>query len=491
MPYIRSITLFFALLILILTVLLPLGHPFYTVESMLLAVIFALTVWLMSLARSFMMDLLAVLFTAFFSQRIVTIYFSPGSLDYQNYLSFTPENFTFALTFLSLSAFAALFGYLCAQIFIFPCRNSGTLKSPNIAPIKILGKKVPFDKFFLIYAYIAVFLIFLKLYLMIFSGVGVTGLSFERVFAVPYRISLFFAGLGFLPFLVILSPDKNPKIRKMAILLIVLIVLHALFRASKGVILALTLQYLICHYLVRGFIPKKYMQYAFMGFIVTIILSPLIMFFRAYVIQFILEGNIINAWGNVSFSEVFVFSGTSFGFLQRMGGFDWLLGLMNVGREAFPWWASLTGDLLMVLKTLWPGDALMFIRDYVPVETIIPELLRGWNMEHHLGHGEIMGGIGMAYIYWGPTLGIIFFFIWVLIIALFYRSNFHVIFKVLLLYYFLTNVFIGGGFISALCRIYESIIAIVICSFIYCIFRLKRPLVPEHFGHSFQSKSAT
>ena len=467
MPYTRSITLFFALLILILTVLLPSAHPFYTVESMLLAVFFALTVWMMSLARSFIMDLLALLFSAFFSQRIVTIYFFPASLDYQDYLSFSPENFTLALAFLSMSAFAALSGYLCAQIFPFTSRNSGILKLHTIAPIKILGGKIPFDKLFPIYAYISISLVCFQIYLMMFWSVGVTGLPFDRKFAIFYRIANFFNGLGFLPFFACLSAEKNSKIRKLAILVLSLIIVHAFLRASKGTILILILQYIICYYLVRGFIPKKYIQYAFMGLIVTIILSPLIMIIRAFFVQYALLRNTIDAWNNVSFSEVFIFSDASFGFLQRLGGFDWLLGLMNVGRESFPWWASLRGDLLVVVKTLWPGDALMFIRDYVPIEKIIPELLRGWNMEHHLGHGDIMGGLGMAYVYWGPVLGVMFFFIWLLIFTLFYRSNLHIIFKFLLLYLILINVFIGGGFISALCRTYESVIAIVICSFIY------------------------
>lgn len=437
---------------------------------MLLAVIFAFSVWLMSLARSFMMDLMAILFTTFFSQRIVTIYFFPASLDYQDYLSFTSENFTLALAFLSTSAFASLSGYLCARIFPFTSRNSGTLKSHNIAPIEILGKRVPFDKIFSIYGYIAVLLIFFNLYLMIFSGVGLTGLPFEREFAIAFRISNFFSSIAFLPFLVILSDDKSTKNKRVAILIIVLIILLGLLRASKGVILGIGLTYLICHYMVRGSIPKKYIQYAFIGLIVTIILyAPLITIFRASAIQYILTGNLFDSWANVSLFDVLTISEKSFGFLQRLGGFDWLLGLMNVGREQFPWWASTTGDLLMVLKTLWPGDALMFIRDYVPVATIIPELLRGFNMEYHLGHGELMGVVGMAYIYWGPALGIIFFFIWVFILTLIYKSKLHIIYKVIVLNSLLIIVFIGSGFITPLLRGYEAVISIAICCFIYWI----------------------
>jgi len=107
--------------------------------------------------------------------------------------------------------------------------------------------------------------------------------------------------------------------------------------------------------------------------------------------------------------------------------------------------------------------------------TILTELVRGWDMSKVVG-GEIFGGVGMAYVYWGPVWGIFFFFIWGLILTLIYRSNFHIIFKFLLLYYFLIDVFIGGGFISAFCRSYESVIAIVICCFIYWIISSIKPI---------------
>ena len=473
MPYTRLIAAFFFVLMVFLLLCLPANHPYFTVESMLLAAIFAGILWLMALDGNFIMDLLVYLFTAYFTQRIVIVYFFPESLDHQDYLIFTHHDFTQAMYFLALSTFAALSAYVCSLYVGRRLPKSCAQLSSVIAPIHIFGQKFSFNNLFKIYAITAALLTIIQLYLITFMAVGVTGVPFERQYAVIFRFSNFLNSLTFLPFIVILSNEKG-KNKKLAIVLIALMILNALFRVSKGVILSFALQYLICYYLVKGPIPKKYFKYAFVGLLITIFLyAPVIMYLRSLAIQYSLVGNLDGALANVSYTDFFMFSDKSFGFLQRLGGLDWLLGCINVGRDSFPWWASFTGDLLMVVKTFVPGDTLMFIEGYVPVSIIIPELMRGWNMAFHPGHGELLGGAGMAYVYWGLVGGVLFFYVWVFLLLLMFNSKIHVIYKNLFVLWLLVDVFIGGGFITPLCRIYEAFISIVIFFVVYCVVKVK------------------
>ena len=448
-------------------VFVPSDHVFYTTESMCYAALFVGLVFVMALTKNFIMDLLAYLFTAFFTQRIIIFYFLPENLCYQRALWFPPTQFTAALQILSLGAFAIVCGYVFIRIIFRNASPVDCSQTRSLSSLRILGRTVPFEALFQIYTVIAISLLLFQAFLMLQYGVGVTAVTFDRKFAIVYRISNFFTSLGFLGFVVLLS-DVKGKSRRYAIWLIVFNVLNCLLRTSKGAIIGMMTQYLICFYFVRGYLPKRYIRYAVVGLGITMLLyAPLITLARYFGIHYATAGTMAGALDGVPWPNLFEVSGRSLDFMKRLGGFDWLLAAINVGRDAYPWYASLTGDLLMVLKTLYPGDALMFIQDYMPIAYVIPHLIYGWDFSVHYDQGELFGIAGMAYVYWGALLGALFYFIWISILLIIFRSRVHSVYKILLINYLMIDVFISGGFITAFCKIYEGVIVLGICYAIY------------------------
>lgn len=134
-------------------------------------------------------------------------------------------------------------------------------------------------------------------------------------------------------------------------------------------------------------------------------------------------------------------------FSQRMGGFDWLAGIMNVGRDSFYPSANLWIDLRALINSFIPGGIINPADDYVEISKLLPHLLRGSGLDIRLGgHGELMGGLGMAYIYFGELFGPLFFFFWVWGCIAFIKSSMHVVVKMFMIHFFLLVTFIGGGF---------------------------------------------
>ena len=140
---------------------------------------------------------------------------------------------------------------------------------------------------------------------------------------------------------------------------------------------------------------------------------------------------------------------------------------MTVGREAFPHWVSPRGDLVQILNSFVPGD-LIEVRGWVPVEALIPIMLRGYpSVESLTGHREIMGIAWMAYLYFGLVLGALFFFVWSFVSTKMLRSGLNIVLKILYFYVFVIVLFAGGGFTTPVLHFYEALVALMASYVLY------------------------
>jgi len=253
LPFTRFISALFLAVLLPLAIAGPGNHPWFTHEALWLAALLSLILFFMSLIRDFYLDVVVVLFCAYFVQRIVVVYFQPDALDYQLNLDFVPETFTTVIWFMVACTIAIWLGYGLARF-----TDGRTWRGRGIAldPIRILGRSVPFEHLFRMYAMFAIPLMLLELGLLTTTGVGAAGYEFDRSWAVIYRISFVASSIGFLAIVALLKGGLRPGVRRLAIWLIVLQVALALGRTSKASLLSLILTIIVCYYFTRGHIPR-------------------------------------------------------------------------------------------------------------------------------------------------------------------------------------------------------------------------------------------
>lgn len=475
MPYTRFINLCFLLVTFMMAIAGGGSHPWFTNEVLWLAVLFAFFVWLMSLVKNFFLDIIAIFFDIFFLQRIIVIYFSPEEMSYQSYLVFSSQNFTEAILFCIGISMAILLGYFFA---VFLKRDTQKQNQMSINFDKFFGVKYDFEHLFRIYALFFYASIIFEIFLMGKLNVGVIGLDFDRQFAPLMRILHLVYALYFLQILVLTSGKFSPGTRKTALNMVIIFLMKLIFlNTSKAAVIFLCVIFFVCQYYCGKRITRKYVVIGCILLVFTIVIvAPVTMILRSGV-RGLAEGSsdfaymtqmVINNY-SLALGDLF------FSFTNRLGAFDWLVGFMTAGREAFMPVANIYYDMVNIINTLVPGDLIPNLYENMPVSKLIPHVLRGLPLGSYPGHSENMAGAGMAYLYFGTAGGCIFLFVWSFISSKILMSVDNIIIKLLFFDTFVVNFFLGGDLTTSFTVFYEGLIMFVILIFI-SRFRMKAVL---------------
>lgn len=421
-------------------------------DAMLLATLSALLIFLIALRRHFVTDLIGLLWSAYVTQRLIVVYLWPDEIDYQGTVSFNDEVMVRAVLFIFLSALALTLGALIAL------SNNGRRRTLRlnrssergqylIPPMNLFGRRIAFERLAILCSWIVVIGFIFRIYAMFVEHVGFTGQSYSRESAVLVRLSLMSSSLGFIIFVATVAFWNRLRHRKLILLAFVITLFGYLLAASKAALLVAAVSIVIAIYLIRGSIPKKAVFYASLAFLVTGLA------FAAVATQIRASLLVLQAGSSV---PVLAFSGfspvdTMFALSARLGASDWLAGLMYIGREQFYQSANLSLDLIHSVNALVPGDIVALPNDYVDIGRRIPQLLRGHSVSEELGgHGELLGGLGMAYVYFGELAGPAFFGLWVWGSIAAIRSSLHLIIRFFVIQFFLLDTFTGNGFATML-----------------------------------------
>lgn len=335
------------------------------------------------------------------------------------------------------------------------------------------AKMFPFEKsfdskyIFIIYNSVFWATSMLQIVLKFKYGVGVSGVLFDNTFAVASRISNFIMVMFFINILFILKEKQYSTLRKIAFVNLFIYVLLSILQTSKGGLINVGLVFIVCYQLMRQHVSVRIIVGFGVLLIVTVaVYAPLMMAARSEFISYTRDNMVIGLESVITHLSYFM-KDSLFVFLRRLGGFDWFLGFATVGREQFPYWVSMNGDLIQVINSLIPGDIIK-TPEYINIAQLMPIMLRGYpSIESVGGHGENMGIVGMAYLYFGLFSAFVFFFSWSFISEKVFYSNFSIFIKVLFINCFVISLFSGGGFISPMMNFYQGIIGLLI---LYCVY---------------------
>jgi hypothetical protein len=441
-------------------------HCFFSREAMWIAMGLGVVIFIISLISDLFLSLYAILFCAFFLQRIVVIYFFPEELDYQRHLQYEQSTFVTAMLFLLGSSISVLLGYLFARKRSIMSSANKTKDDASLSAITIFQRKTSIEELFNYYFYVAFPLVLLRLSLMLFAGVGVTSLAFDRGWALIYRISDLSSSFSVCAFVVILLEKCAPKIRKMAFTIICLNFIVLIVGTSKTSLFMLYVNYLLACVLLRKQVTQRAVLIGVGIFVVTFyVYAPVATMMRSWLVA-------INSVGIYDATIVFTqamhsyradLSHSAFFFMQRLGGFDWLVAFLSCGRDVFPWWVSFSGFMIEIVNSLVPGD-LIVVPGYISVSKIMPMMFRGYaSLDDFIGHAENMGVFSMAYVYFTIWGAMIFFFIWAYISVKILRSTVSVVIKLLYLTCFVMTLFAGGSLVTSVARFYEALLMILFC----------------------------
>lgn len=455
-PFTRITTFIFFIALLLCSVYAGLAlnpHPFMGFEVMLLAALSASLIFVVSLFRRFVTDLIAILWTGYVTQRIIVIYIWPKEIDYQEWLVFDNETMLRVMVFTFLSALALTLGAFFAlsrkRKTSFPHLSQFGNRSENIIqPINLYGKTVTFDQLTVIASWMIIVGFFLRSYVMFSEGIGFVGQTYDRESAVLLRLSVMSSSLGFIVFLSsVIYWSRIRHYKTILIALFVTMLVPIFIVPSKAALMGFVLSITSSFYFGKGFVPKKIIVYG----LFAVLFTGLLYFSLAEQLRSILLGY-QSEMSTFSLNFILTSSAdTLFGFSQRMGAFDWFAGIMKVGRDAFYPSANLWIDLQALVNTLVPGDLISPSDDFIDISKLLPILLRGYGDTFYIGlggHGELIGGLGMAYIYFGELAGPLFFFFWVWGCIAIVNSRMHAIVKLFMINFFLVTTFVGGGFSS-------------------------------------------
>jgi hypothetical protein len=471
MPFTRFITSSFLFAILLMAIVGPGNHPWFTDETLVLAVLFAICVWVMSLKRAFFLDVVAIFFSIFFLQRIVVIYFRPEEMSYQEgHLIYSSQIFNEAIIFCSAIAIAILLGYLLAT-FIKKGQKSKTINYD-----RVFGIRYNFELLFKVYALFFFVSVILESYLMVGLKVGITALDFDRQYAPLLRIVQIIQSLSILPILILASGKFGSNIRKIALVLLILILFKLFFMdTSKAALISLCIIYFVCLNYTGVKVPQKYVIIGAALFTFTIfILAPAVMMLRTGIAVSAVTSSDLQETVYMAKHLFTTPEQLFFGFMNRLGGFDWLTGFMTAGRDVFLPSASVSNNLIEIINSLVPGDLIELSPNYITISKLMPHILRGLDLGSYPGHAENMGGVGMAYLYFGKIGGVLFFFIWSFVSAKILNSNTSVVFKILFFTYFVFNFFLGGDLTTTVRLFYDGLLFLISNIFICEIISIKR-----------------
>ena len=415
-------------------------HPLYDGTSIWFVLLASLVVLAMAAQRSLVLQILSVLLTCFYTQRVVVTYFVPESFDF-SYYGFTAQNIQDASRFYFFCTLFILLGSLILRPFLSNLLNSVLHNAKdNYSRIRFFTFRVDFLRLCRTALWVIIIGYCYKFIAMIITGFGLTGSIYssnETVF--KWSLQIADALSPFVLFSLVYF-SKGSRERKLAAVALVLVVLNGFFIASKGFLLGLMVSY----YLIMRLIGRKLPVVFFVKAALVILFSILVFFpamtmFRSALLYGGLTFNFNHYCGLLSHAFL--------SFSYRLGGFDWMTLWLSVPRSEIPSNATAMGELIVLINRLIPGE-LIAQPSAINLAKLQGLLGHGWGNLHELGgNGGDQGGLATAYIFFGKITGLAYLAFWAGGLTALEKVRVHPFHKVTILTSYLVTFMIGGGFV--------------------------------------------
>lgn len=426
-------------------------HPYIDWQGLVASVVATIAGLALSRTSHAVAQVLAVLAFGYFTQRTVTLCLYPTSIEYFGSVDFTPAIFRDASFYYAGSIVFATFGVRLA--------NSKPSMRSRPAIVEQIAKQEAFGRNFrnAVCALVITSCV-LKAISVFFFKIGIAHQEMSRAEAVAFRAAgLFLSAKVIVIFWFV--DELNHNLRKsIASLAVVALLFDMLFvQPGKGALLVLGTGVLTA-YLVRDrLVPRSVVAMGITAVLATVLLiSPLATWLRVIQLAVADSGaGLVNAVKQPVSS-----SGTQpLEVMARLGGLDWLTALVAADRSSFVESASLTTDLRHAVNSVIPGELWPDPEGFVHIGKLMPMVLRGWTDQPIQigGHAELMGGAGMAYVYFG-TAGVIASAAWAYFCVAAYNNLRRPEYRVLLLNSAVVTVFIAGQINSAFSQVFGTLV---------------------------------
>ena len=324
-----------------------------------------------------------------------------------------------------------------------------------------------FFKILRYYPYIYIIFWSIRISYMLKTGIGLSVNPGDFEHGLTTRLINFCLSANFLLYIGIFLCKKNNKI---FILGLFLLLLNTILEASKAALIGIVFQLLIAYLLTTSYkIKIKYIfLFGFIVFLSSVTLTPALMIFRSSALEIL---------GNISLMKIitlFFESLYSVNYLilikkslldisERMALLEWLALFVHIGRDSFTSNINMYHLLVDCINSLVPGD--LIETNFLPVAKFITLIWKGWTTELH---GELPGGFGSLYLYFGFIGGVLVFnFIYFLICYFMNKCN--IVISIILVGMFID--FMIGGLLEAIFQYFiENIVLIIIFSIFIKIF---------------------
>lgn len=410
----------------------------FSSESVAFAFVGSLAIWATSRRVPIVSQLLAILLSVFYTQRILITYWWPDQLDYRSFIGFTRDQLEASAVFYAAASSAILAGTVIAE------KLTRKLAIDAIRATRSADTQIQFFGFRVRYSSLATLvmwclppLFLTTFYIELSSGFGLVGGIYNADESTLKWFLEIASVLSPWVLFTALFAENDQKLRELARVNLVLVLLSALLAGSKGTLITFALSwYLIARLLGRG-ISKGH--YAALG--VTIVISifvffPLMMWVR---------GALLTGSTDLPFSYFGGLGSAMFAFLRRLGGFDWMNLWMSTPLTLIPSTASLVGELTTHINSLVPGEIIPQVEN-ISLAKLQVILGRGQGELFELGgHSENMGGLGTVIVVLGRFGGIFYLALLAGVLVFIERSRLHALHKYVLIYSYLI-VFLVGGF---------------------------------------------
>jgi hypothetical protein len=451
MPFIRTITFFIFILSLFLPVL---GYE-QSSEYIILVSIFTFLVWVLSLTKDFISNLIAIILTVYFSQRMLMYYVFPENFSYK---WVTDVQINEALIFSILALVAMVFGSMMFQIIYGRINHSSVILYNGYD--KFLGINVRFEELIKMISLFVILALAIKLYIAFSLGMVVGSemsvIQQKSLFEVILlRGSQVLSTLYILLLIVVCRRDLfSQGTRRIAIFSFVMILMFNIFvESSKGALLSMMLFFIIVFNYSRNGVSKKIMIFAIVTFLVTLfVFAAFMIWYRNIIISYV-------AVGDTAFAFDYDFNTAILIFSKRLGGFDWLTGIMAYQGNEFNYPGSIYHHIVELINYFVPGKVI-HEQNYMTIGQGMGVFLSGKPESDLTRH--LPGGLAMSYLAFGWWS---FLYYGSMVFSLRYVSKFtkQFILKIILVYFFAVHHFVAGN--GVLLFLSNMIVSLIITVF--------------------------
>lgn len=156
MPYVRILTFSFIVVFIGLAIFFNPAQPYLQEQALGCAALLALLVFFMAATRDFFMQFVAVLFAAYYLQRLIVIYFFPKEFAYHRKIFPRPDTVTAGVVLMIFCVAATIAGWWIARVRVSLLASRPGGERLRTSRFSLAGYRITFERLFLWYSAIAV-----------------------------------------------------------------------------------------------------------------------------------------------------------------------------------------------------------------------------------------------------------------------------------------------------------------------------------------------